>query len=158
MFHAESEKVVELLAPATVASGSTTSASVDRLGFDAARILVRLPAASATNSSAKWGVLQLSEADVTNVSSATSIVAFTGTTNSVTSSTAGFVIAAQNDTTNPQITEFCVTCVGRKRYLFLTVQSAASHSTTYGVATLARAEQTPATDAKRGPNSVSIIG
>lgn len=159
MIFAQTQKIVELLAPATVSTSATTSASVDTLGFNYIEIIARLPAATATNSSAQWGVLQLLEADVTNISSATSIVAFTGTTNTVTSSTAGFVIQPQNNTSYPQIYNFLVTNTGsRKRYLFLEVQGAASHSTTYAAALLSRGEEVPGNDSQRGFNTVSVIG
>jgi hypothetical protein len=150
--------VQSLLAPGTVASGATTSARISRAFYDYAIIDLIFPAATATNSSAKWGVISIGEDDTTAVSNATNIVAFVGTTNSVTSATAGFVIPAQNDTTNPQILRMMVDCRGRKKNLFLTVQSASSHSTVAAVVTLTRPEQLAAIDSKRGVNIVTVIG
>jgi hypothetical protein len=59
-------KTVVLL-NATIATNATTSAMVDRLGFDYAMINVVMPPATATNSSAKWTVLKLQESDTTAV-------------------------------------------------------------------------------------------
>lgn len=147
-----------LFAPATQTSGATTSVSISRATYDYAIFDLILPVATATNSSAKWGVITIGEDDTTAVSNATNIVAFVGTTNTVTSATAGFVIPAQNDTSNAQITRLMVDCKGRKKNLFLTVQTGASHSTVAVVATLTRPEQLAAVDGKRGANTVTVIG
>jgi hypothetical protein len=151
----QAEKVICLAGPGTVATGATASASVDTLGFDYCTFDFVLPAATATNSSAKWGVLQVLEADVTNFSSATSIAAMSGTTN--TSTTGGFVIAPQNDTTNPQITRLFIDTRAHKRYLFVEYEAAASHSTSVVMAYLTRGNIPPAADAQRGFNVVSAI-
>lgn len=158
MNYAQAEKTVVMFAAGTVSSGATTSAVVNRVNFDYAKFVVELVAATATNSSAKFLALGLSEADTSAISSATSIVAFTGTTNSVTSATAGFVIPAQNDTTNPLIVEFDVDLKARKEFLFLIVEGASSHSTIHALCTLSRAKVAPSVDSQRGTNLTSVIG
>src|SRR2546423_7888495 len=84
----------------TIASAATTSAMVDRLGFNYANINAIFTVATATNSSAKWGVLKIGESDTTAVSDAVNISGFIGTTNSTaaTGTAAEFVIPVQNNT------------------------------------------------------------
>jgi hypothetical protein len=155
MIQKQCEKVVCIVAPGTVATGATASASIDTLGFEYCTFDAILPAATATNSSAKWGVLQVLEADVTNFSSATSIAAMSGTTNS--SSSTGFVIQPQNDTTNPQITRLFIDTKAHKRYLFVEYEAAASHSTSVVMAYLERGQTIPSVDSQRGLNVNSVI-
>jgi len=157
MIYAQATKNVMLHGPATAATNATASARLDTLGFRYATIEAILPKATATNASAKWGVLKLTEADVTTVSSASALVAFTGTTNTVTDATNGYVIAAQNDTSLGQVTKLHVDCRARKRYLFVTYQAGDSHSTVVLKAELSRAEEMPNTDTERGVG-VSAIG
>lgn len=133
---------------ATLSTSATSSSRVDRLGFEYADITVVMPVATATNSSAKWASCTILHGDSTAVSSATAVTALTGTTNS--STTSGFVIAAQNDTSNPQVTRLGVDCRGKGRYLFLQLQGAASHHTAYAIANLYTANELPDTDTKKG--------
>jgi hypothetical protein len=156
MISKQDEKVIVLQGPGTVSTSATASVKIDTLGFDYACIDNVFPVATATNSSAKWLALSLSESDATVFSNATSIAAFSGTTNS--SSSTGFVIAAQNDTTNPQVTRMLVDCRARKRYLFVTYEGGASHSTTVITASLQRSEIAPTADSQRGLNISSVIG
>lgn len=156
MISAQDLKEVGLVM-ATASTSATASARIDTLGFRYCSVEGWLPKATATNSSAKWGVFKLTEADLTTVSSATAIVAFTGTTNTVTDATNGYVIAAHNNTSDPQATKLMVDLRGRKRYLFVTYQSDASHSTVCVKAQLSRPEEMPNTDAERGVG-VSAIG
>ena len=158
MIHLQDVKKVALLM-ATAATNATASARVDTLGFNYCTFLATLPKATATNSSAKWGVLKITEGDTTAVSSASAIVKLTGTTNTVTDATNGFVIAANNNTSDPQITELGVPCGGaRKRYLFVTYQAADSHSTVNLTAHLSRAMEAPNTDTERGVAVSSYLG
>lgn len=157
MIQEQNAKVVMLHGPATAGTAATTSARIDTLGFRYCTVEGVLPKATATNSSAKWGVFKLTEADLTTVSSASALVTFTGTTNSVTDATNGYVIAAHNDTTLGQVTRLFVDCKARKRYLFVTFQAADSHSTVVVKCDLGRAEEMPNTDTKRGVG-VSAIG
>ncbi len=149
MLHEPAVKEVGLLM-ATAATNATASARVDTLGFDYASFRAWLPKATATNSSAKWAVLRITEADVTTVSSATAIVKLTGTTNTVTDATNGYVIAAHNNTSDPQCTKLGLDLRGRKRYLFVTYQAADSHSTCSISCSLSRAKDQPDTDTARG--------
>lgn len=158
MIDLQNVKVAELVM-ATAATSATTSARVDTLGFNYCTLLATLPKATATNSSAKWGVLKITEADVTTVSSASAIVKLTGTTNSVTDATNGYVIAANNNTSDPQVTMLGTPCGGaRKRYLFVTFQAADSHSTVNIKAILSRAAEAPDTVAERGVAVASFVG
>lgn len=135
---------------ATQATSATTSHRIDTLGYRYASLETWLPKATATNSSAKWGVLKVTEGDLTSLTSASAIVKLTGTTNTVTDATNGYVIAAHNNTSIPQVTKLQLDLRGRKRYLFLTVQAPDSHSTVLIKAQLTRGDQTPDTDALRG--------
>lgn len=150
MHYKQAEKVVYMVGPnITVSTSATSSSRVDRLGFDYATIEVTMPVATATNSSATFATLKLTEADITT-SNTTGITGFVGGTD--------FTIPVQNDTSNPAITRFFVDCSGRKRYLFVILQGGASHNNILVKADLSRAEQMPATDAARGTNLVSAIG
>lgn len=132
---------------ATLATNATSSSRVDRLGFDYADIKIIMPAATGTNSSAKWASCLISHGDSTAIASATAITSLTGTTNS--STTSGFVIQAQNNTSEPQVTRLGVDCRDKGRYLFVTLQGAASHQTAYVTADLYTANEHPDTDTKR---------
>ncbi len=150
MKSAQDIKTVVLLSPATIATNSTTSARVDTAGFKYVKIQCIHPTGSNASTSAQWGVCKLTEADVTSVSSGSAIVAFTGTTNTVTDATNGYVITSYNNSSTARITEFNVDCRGRKRYLFLTIQAPASVSTVCAIAHLSAAEQMPNTASLAG--------
>lgn len=154
MKHPQNTKRIVLQAPATIASDSTTSYSFDTRGFKYARVDI-VQAATATNTTTKFGVLKITEADVTNVSSATAIVALTGTTNTVTDATNGFVINAHTVTSGGTSSLF-VDLTGRKRYLFLTIQGGSSHSTICATADLSLAERAPDTVSERGLTSQAV--
>lgn len=131
----------------TISTSATSSSRIDRLGFDYAAIDVIMPVATATNSSATFGTMKLTESDTTTF--ATTAVATGGT---------DFTIPVQNDTSNPAVMRFLVDCKARKRYLFVNLQAAASHSTVTVRAELVRAEQAPITDANRGTGITTWIG
>ena len=147
----QNAKSVVLFANATIASDSTTTFRFDTLGFKYSVVDI-VQAATATNTTTKFGVLKITEADVTSSSSATAIVALTGTTNTVTDATNGFVINAHTNTTGG-VTKLFINHVGRKRYLFLTIQGGASHSTITAKAELYQAEQSPDSASERGLTS-----
>jgi hypothetical protein len=146
---------------ATIATDATTSAIVDRLGFDYVNIDVTMRPATATNSSAKWTVLKVGHADTTNVSDAVNISGLIGTTNSTAATTvsaAEFVIPANNSTTvggttaqngGGQLVSLSADLRGKGRYLFLTIQANASHQTAHAVATLFKGEKMPRTATER---------
>jgi len=154
----------------TVATNATTSAMVDRLGFNYAVVNVVMRPATATDSSAKWTVLKLQHSDTTAVSSASDISGFIGTTNStaVSSGTATeFVIPTNNNTVamggtsagGGQTTTMCVDLRNLKRYLFLNIQGAASHQTVFAIANLFRAEQLPDSAAEAtSPTGALAVG
>ena len=143
MIHAMRTKSVMLHGPATAATSATASARVDTLGYRWCTIETILTKATATNSSAKWGVLKVTDADTTTYVATNTYVALTGTTNTVTDATNGFVIAAQNNTTDAQVGKLQVNLLGKKRYLFVVYQAADSHSTVVIKAELSRAEAMP---------------
>lgn len=152
----------------TVATDATTSAIVDRLGFDYAKISVTMRPATATNSSAKWTVLKLMDSDTTSVADAANISGFIGTTNSTAATTvsaAEFVIPANNSTTlggttaqngGGQITSLNMDLKGRKRYLFVVLQANASHQTAHVVASLFEGEKMPVTTTERNVAAVVV--
>lgn len=136
----------------TIATNATASAAVvlDTLGWDRADILIGLPVATATNSSAKFAALQVTAGDTTAYTSSTAVAGLVGTTNS-TAATNQFVIAAQNDTSNPQVTRLVVDKgYTPERYLFVVWQGAASHNTVSANAILSRGKIGPDTDTERG--------
>jgi hypothetical protein len=139
----------------TIATNATAAYTIDRLGFDYAKVKVAMAPASATNSADEFVVLKLMEGDTSDVSSAANITDFVGTTNS--SATTGFVIQHHNSTANPQTHEFCVDCRGRKRYLFVVAQGDADNATIYVEAELSRAKQLPNSDTKRNV-ALTVIG
>lgn len=155
MIHAQNEKTVVLIGPGTAATNATASARVDTLGFRYATFDI-FAKATATDSSAKWTVLKLSEADTTTYSTNGDIATFTGTTNTVTSTSAGFVLQTNNDTTG-QPTRLHVDLKGRKRYLFVVTQPGANGNTIFAQCRLGRGEEAPNTDTERGV-AVSMIG
>lgn len=140
---------------ATVATNATASQRVDRLGFDYAVFNITMPAATATNSSAKWGALTITQGDSTAISSGTAVTALTGTTN--TSTTSGFVIQPNNNTSNPQTHSLHVDCRGKGRYLFITYQGAASHQTAFASVDLYRGAQAPDSDTERNV-ALTVVG
>lgn len=146
-------KFIDALTPQTVATNATNSCRIDRLGFNYAIINAAMPAATATNSSAKFGALKLMESDTTAVSDAVSVSGYIGTTNATAATTAGaveFVIPAHNDTSNRQIVQMRVPLQARKRYLFVISQAAASHQTVQVSANLFRPNVLPDTAAEAG--------
>lgn len=157
MNHALRTKTVVLHGPATAATNATASARVDCLGFRWATIEATLPKATATNSSAKWGVLKVTDADTTTYVATNTYVALTGTTNTVTDATNGFVIGAQNDTSVGQVSKLHVDLRGsKKRYLFVVYQAADSHSTVLIKADLSRAETMPDSTTEMGIGSYAV--
>lgn len=147
-------KIVNLLSQQTIATDATTSAMIDRLGFDYAEIEVKMRPATATNSSAKWTVLKLMEADTTSVSNAANISGLIGTTNSTAAggTAAEFVIPAANSTVvaggtaqngGGQTILLRLGLTGRKRYLFPIIQANASHQTATVIARLYRGSTFP---------------
>ena len=154
MKHMQNTKSVVLVANSTIASDSTTSYSFDTRGFKYAVVDI-VAKATATNTTTKFGVLKVTESDDTTYGNGTAIVALTGTTNTVTDATNGFVINAHTNTTGAS-TKLFIDLTGRKRYLFLTIQGGSSHSTITAKAELSLAEQAPDSVSERGLTSQAI--
>ena len=153
MIYSQYAKEVVLEGPGTVASGATTSARLDTLGYKYAEIIAVGPIASSTTSTTnhRFSVLYLSQGDSTAISSATSIAAFTGTTNTVTAATAQFLIVPNAVSTLGNIHKMGVDLrKNQGRYLFVTYQGNSSHSTCCITAKLYRGDQSPNTDTERG--------
>lgn len=154
MIHAQNDKVVPLAGPVTVSTSAATTASIDTRGFAYAVFDVAMAPATATNSSAKFAVLTLTEGDTT--SSYAAATGFTGTTNS-TAATGEFVLPVQNNTSVAAVHRLYVDLKSRKRYLKLSVTAPASHTTIYAQCRLSRAATAPDTDTERG-NTLTVIG
>lgn len=154
MLHSQNNKFVVLKAAGTIATNATNTAYFDARGWHYATIRCVMPVATATNSSAKWGVLKLRESDDTTTT-VTAISGFIGTTNSTAVSTGTaqeFVIPAQNDTSNPQEVIFGLDLRSRKRYISVESQGGASHNTICILAQLSRGVESANTLAERGAN------
>lgn len=154
MIHQQNDKVVVLFGPATNATNADATNYFDRKGFNYAVVEVAVPAATATNSSAKLQSLSLSEGDTT--SSFANIDGFVGTTNSTAAATE-FVLPVYNLTSVGAVARFYLDLRKRKRYIKVLARPAASHTTLFMRVSLSRAETIPDTDAERGV-AVSVIG
>ena len=153
----------------TVATNATSSAVVDRLGFDYVKIDVIKRPATATDSSAKWTVLKVLHGDTTDVSSATAVSGLIGTTNTTAATTvsaAEFVIPVHNSTVLGQTTAqngggqqiaLCADLRGKGRYLFLVLQANASHQTARAQAHLYKGESLPTTVTERNVAAVAVV-
>ncbi len=153
----------------TVATDATSSAVVDRLGFDYAKINVVMRPATATNSSAKWTVLKVLHGNTTTFSEAANVSGLIGTTNTTAATTvsaAEFVIPANNSTTLGQTTaqngggqqiSINKDLRGLGRYLFVQLQANASHATAFCNAQLFKGEDMPVTATERNVG-VAVVG
>lgn len=155
MIFAQATKTIPLLPPGALGTAATATAIIDTLGYDYLTVEVVQGASVATNSSARWTSLFLSEGDTTTAASSVNIPAFVGTTN--TSATSGFVIQPNNNTTNGIVQKLFVSLPGRRRYVFLNAQPHLTNNAVYAKAELSRAEQSPITDANRNIAG-SVIG
>jgi len=154
MIPEQNSKVVVLLGPVTAATNADSTNYFDTLGYDYAVIDVAVPAATATNSSAKLQVLSLTEGDTT--SSFAAFGTFTGTTNTTAAATE-FVIPVWNNTSLGGVHRFYIDLRARKRYIKIADRPAASHTIIYSTVSLSRAETAPDTDTERGV-MVSVTG
>jgi hypothetical protein len=110
----------------------TSTAFIDTLGYDYAGVVITMSSTHATNA-VTFDAISIAEADVsssTAVSTMSSIVALTGTTNTVTSTSAGFVIPKGNSSV-ASVLRFNIDTKARKRYLF--ISTTAHTGTVYGV-------------------------
>lgn len=152
--HAQDDKVVVLFGPGTTATNATASNYFDTKGFGYATVDIAVPAATATNSSAKLIACALTEGDTTSSFAAFGV--FTGTTNSTAAATE-FVLPVHNDTSVGAVHRFYIDLRGRKRYIKVAATPGASHTTIFSKANLSRAATGPDSISERGA-SVAVIG
>lgn len=114
----QNSKTVNALTPQSVGTAGVTGTTIDLLGARWAQIDVHINSATAQPT-----VFKLTEGDSTSAVT-DAIVAFTGGT--ATSTSVGFVIPTF-DSAASQVVRFNVDTRGRKRYLALTITSAAAH-------------------------------
>lgn len=157
-------KRIAALGPGTLATNAISSARIDTIGFRQLRVTFLDPVASASNQTNVWQVAKLTESDNSTVvaSNGSAIVAFTGTTNTVTDATNGYVIpaaysGAASTSSGRVAIEMNVDLRGRKRYLLISAEPGAANSTVAVVAELTRAEEMPNTDTERNVG-VSVTG
>ena len=155
MIPVQSLRTSALSGPATAATNAVTAVVLDTLGAGHAQFFVVTPKATASNSSAKLAVLAVTEADTTSTSDATAFANLTGTTNA-TASSSQFVLPVNNNTSNGQIVQIDVPLPGRKRYLHLSAQPAASHATLTIIGSLSRLAEAPDSDSERGTNLTRV--
>lgn len=110
-------KTVNALTPVSVTTASVTGTTIDLKGASWAQIDVHLNSATAQPT-----VIKLTEGDTTTAVT-DAIVAFTG--GAATSTSVGFVVPTF-DSAATQVVRFNVDNRGRKRYLALTITSAAA--------------------------------
>lgn len=145
-------KVLPILAAQTAATNATASARCDLGTLQPGQVVVQVyhTPATATNSSAKFGALDVRIGNTTTYSEATAVSGLSGTTNSTAGSTQ-FVIPVHNNTSDAQCIRLSVNRPGdRGRYLFITFQAAASHQTIWAEA--------QAFNLAQAPNSASEMG
>ena len=157
MFDLQNSKFVQVRNAGTIAD-STTSNQFDTLGAHALSITVKTLGATTTS---KLSTLTVYESDSSS-SEGTAIVAFTGTTNTVTSTSDGFLISANNTLTTSAggITyRFNINAsTPRKRYLSVRVANAVTNPVNVAIwADLYRLEQSPSNATEAGVN-VLVVG
>lgn len=111
MIHMQNVKIDRVIKPASHASNATASGSIDTKGYSYLTLHWVMDSATATTKPTKMAV---SEGDMT--SSFASVAAFTGTTNTVTSTSAGWLIPAAS-TSATQSVKMDIDLRKRKRYL-----------------------------------------
>lgn len=130
MILGQMSKGIAVLAQATVATNATAIAGpFDMQGFGHVVINAIHPPAAATNSSAKWQVLEVYVGNSTTFSEATAVNGLVGTTNS-TASTSQFVLGVHNDTSYASITRLSI---GGMRHRYVFVKHQVPGATNYNV-------------------------
>lgn len=152
MIEIQDTKVFKTTASA-VASNATNTLLIDRLGYDYCTIDVLVGGTSHTAITNK--VIALAVDEGTNTNCGDAIVALTGTTNTVTDATNGFLIVASQTAvgTYTNVTEsnyatFNIDCRNRKRYLRCRVTPATTVEIAQ-IARLSRAKTAPMTTTER---------
>jgi len=152
----QATKVVALNSPGTQATNATSWHYVDTLGFSRLRLDAIAPAATATNSSAKWVSMVVGHGATTAVAAHTAISGGTGTTSATASSTQ-FILPAYNNTVTPYVVSFDVPLYDKERYISCQVTAPADHSNIAIVATLYEAATGPNTAAENGAAVMTIL-
>jgi hypothetical protein len=147
------------IGPVSVATNATASASIDlnTLGNPGVLLIkARLPAASATNASAKWTVLAFGASDTNTFSTNNTVAGLVGTTNT-TAAAGQFVLAANNNTAAGQDTVITVKNPGRYgRYWFVQYQAPASNFTVNIDAVGVDSVEAPSTAAEASLNGTVV--
>jgi hypothetical protein len=153
MIHAQDAKVAVLVAPASIASNTTTSGYVDTRGFDYLEVDLVLGTVAATSSITKS--IALSESDTTAFVATDVITTFVGS--AATSTSVGFVWPTVGVTSGSQIIRMGVDIRARKRYIELYWGAPAVAQTACALARLSRAGEMPNTAAEAGVTKL-ILG
>jgi len=144
VIHAQNCKLVSMTPPAAIVDdASYTTAEVDTLGFDYAKIVVYLGATDIAMTA-----LAVTESDTSGSGHANVTGLVWGTSNNIAGSTSTLPSATDDN----KFFVFDIDLKGRKRYLDLTATAGDGTAGTFAVAwcELSRAEDTPTTAAKRG--------
>jgi hypothetical protein len=150
MIHAQNVRTVAAITAGTIATNNTSATMVDTAGWKYAKYQIFYGNGTVTT---KANTIKVVESTDSNVSNAVDIVACTGTTNTVTSTSAGFVIPAQASSTVPHIYELNLALGGnRRRYLGLVVASGNTATVLANAAflTLSRGDESPNSNAEAG--------
>jgi len=119
-----SKLIVPCAGLTSAGAGTDINCSVDMLGFDFLSLDIWLSTFAAASTTLT--TIKLGDGSVTNLTSATDIVAFTGGT-SVTATT-GWVIPTAMSTSVPTLLKFNVDCRSLDRYLTLEVVPVTAHT------------------------------
>lgn len=142
MIHAQNAKLMVLKAPGTIATNATATAAFSRAEHEHVSIFAIFPAATATNSSAKFAALSFLEATASN-GSFTAIPGLTGTTNT-TATTAQFLISQHNDTSNAASWRFDIPSDGRQKWYSVAATPIAGYTDFTIIALLSQSNEAPA--------------
>lgn len=153
MIHAQDGKMAVLVAPASIASNTTTSGYVDTRGFDYLEVDLVLGTVAATSSITKS--IALSESDTTAFVATDVMTTFVGS--AATSATVGFVWPTVGVTAGTQIIRMGVDVRARKRYIELYWGAPAVAQLASATARLSRAGQMPNTAGEAGVTKL-ILG
>lgn len=154
MLYGQNENVQILRLATSAATNATASSNAfDMNGYKAGKMYVIAAAASATNASAKFDSLTLEYSSASNGSWVTQ---FQGTTNTSTTNTSQFVIAANNNTNLNYIAEF--NFVPRDRYYRVVVQGPTGYNTTSVIGLAYRADVIPTSASEAGVVTRVIAG
>jgi len=144
--------------PGSIAT-TTSSAAFDCLNARHATILYRVAPVTAATSTAQMATLEILESDGTSaaISNASLIAAFTGTTATVTTSTAQFLISAGNSGTG-LLYKFDINMLPpRKRFLYVRQAAGSTNDRVVSsVAILSRLNDTPVNASEAGVSVLQI--